>query len=405
MYDVIIVGARCAGSPTGLLLARAGYRVLLVDRASFPSEMPLSTHYIWPPGVARLREWAVLDAVADHCPPVAGLDIDFGPFHLAGGFPAMDGQSEPSVCHSPRRIVLDQLLVEAAVKAGAELRERFTVEELLVDNGQVVGVRGSGSDGRAITERATVVVGADGPNSVVARLVDAVEYDTHPPIDGTCWSYWSGVDIPWMEFYPRHHVAPFGWNTGDGLALIGVNWPAGHFGRLGNEVEGGFLAALDSAAPALAARAREGTREERFHRGSVRNFLRRPYGPGWALVGDAGYNRTPFTAEGISDAFRDAERLAAAIDDGLSGRRPLGKALGTYEQHRNEAVKPFYDFTRQMAAMEPPSDELVQLLVALQDNAVQRERFLGIFAQIVSPTDFFSPENVGEIMAGHTEPE
>jgi flavin-dependent dehydrogenase len=402
VYDVIVVGARCAGSPTAMLLAQQGYQVLLVDRAAFPSEMPMSTHLIWPPGVLRLQRWGVLDGVRACCPPISAFDVDLGPFHLIGSPPPIDGVAES---YSPRRMILDHLLVEAAVKAGAELRERFAVEAVVVEDGRVTGVRGGDVGGSLVTEEAAIVVGADGPSSVVARTVDAPEYDGLPTIQGTCWSYWSGVTLPTLEFYPREHRTSYGWTTANGLTLVGVNWPAEEFAQLGADVEVPYLEALAVVAPGLAARVRQGRREERWFRASTRNFFRRPYGPGWALVGDAGYTKDPFTAEGISDAFRDAERLAAAVDDGLSERRPMLDALADYEQQRNEAVRPFYDYTCQVAAMESPTPEMLQLFEALHGNQTQTARFLGVFAQTVSPKEFFAPENIERLLASAGGPE
>ena len=163
-YDAIVVGARCAGSPTAMLLARRGHRVLLVDRATFPSDT-ISTHLIHPPGVASLERWGLLDPViATGSPPIDTYAFDFGPFTIAGA----PGTDETPVAYSPRRTVLDKLLVDAASEAGAEVRERFTVESLVVEDGRVVGIRGHSKGGKTVTELARVVIGADGRYSLVA---------------------------------------------------------------------------------------------------------------------------------------------------------------------------------------------------------------------------------------------
>src|SRR3954462_5508452 len=158
-YDAIVVGARCARSPTAMLLARKGYRVLLLDKASFPSDT-LSVHYIHQPGVASLARWGLLDRViASNCPSVRRQRIDFGPFALVGEAPPVDGIAEG---YAPRRTVLDQILVEAAAAAGAEVREHFSVQEILVDGERVTGIRGRDADGATVTEHARIVIGADG---------------------------------------------------------------------------------------------------------------------------------------------------------------------------------------------------------------------------------------------------
>ena len=182
-FDVIVVGARCAGAPTAMLLARKGYRVLLVDRASFPSDT-VSTHVIHAPGVAALNRWGLLDSVtATGCPPARTYSYDFGPFSIAGTPRPIEGQS---AAYAPRRMVLDKILVDAAARAGAEVREGFTVEDLVVEHGEVVGIRGRTAGGSPVEERARVVIGADGRNSHIAKLVEPQHYNekpmTMPPI-------------------------------------------------------------------------------------------------------------------------------------------------------------------------------------------------------------------------------
>ena len=175
-YDAIIVGARCAGSPTAMLLAREGYRVLVVDRATFPSDT-VSSHVVHPVGAAALRRWGLLHRLtATGCPPIHTYALDFGPFTISGS----PGTDEAPVAYCARRTVLDKLLVDAAVEAGAEVREGFTVEEVLIEDGRVMGIKGRSTGGEPVTERATVVVGADGRYSVVAQTVRPEQYYEKP---------------------------------------------------------------------------------------------------------------------------------------------------------------------------------------------------------------------------------
>src|SRR5882724_9488449 len=163
-YDAIVVGARCAGAPTAMLLARNGFNVLVVDRASFPSDT-LSTHILHPPGAGAMKRWGLLDRLtATGCPPIDTYAFDFGPFTIAGA----PGTDASPVAYCPRRTVLDKLLVDAASEAGAEVREEFTVEDVVIEDDRIVGIRGHGKDGRTVTEHANVVVGADGRYSKVA---------------------------------------------------------------------------------------------------------------------------------------------------------------------------------------------------------------------------------------------
>jgi 2-polyprenyl-6-methoxyphenol hydroxylase-like FAD-dependent oxidoreductase len=396
MYDAIVVGARCAGSPTAMLLARRGYRVLLVDRASFPSDT-LSTHYVHQPGVARLERWGLLDDVAaSNCPPARQVTFDVGPFALVGAPPPAGDVADG---YAPRRTVLDRILVEAAAAAGAELRERFTVEDIVFDRDRVSGIRGRSAGGETVTEKARIVVGADGLRSLVARKVQAATYNERPTLTCAYYSYWTGVPVEGAELYPRPDRMIITGPTNDSQTLVLVYWPRAEFRTVRTDVEGSFFAALELA-PSLAERVRAGERSERFAgTADLPFFFRKPYGPGWALVGDAGYHKDPITAEGITDAFRDAELLTEAIDSGLRGERELEDALAAYEQARNEQVLPIYAFTQQLAALEPPSAEMQRLFGALRDDQEQTNRFFGTIAGTVPVGEFFAPENLASIVS------
>src|SRR4051794_17346012 len=260
MYDAIVVGARCAGSPTAMLLARAGRRVLLVDRAGFPSDT-LSTHYIHQTGVACLERWGLAGAVAaSGCPPLRQLTLDVGPFALVGE-PTPAGAVADA--YSVRRTVLDKLLVDAAAGAGAEVREHFAVSELVREGSRVVGVRGRAAGGATVTERAPIVIGADGRNSLVARAVDAPVYDARPALTCAYYTYWNGLEVAGAELYPRQDRMIGAAPTNDGQVVTIVFWPHAAFARVRADIEGHFMGALE-----LGTRAR-GARERRHQGRSV----------------------------------------------------------------------------------------------------------------------------------------
>ncbi len=396
MYDVIVIGARCAGSPTAMLLARKGYRVLLVDRATFPSDT-MSTHFIHPPGVLRLKRWGLLEQVrASNCPPVREFCFDVGPFAVTGSPPPLDGVAE---LYGPRRIVLDKILVDAATAAGAELREGFRVQEILMDGDRVTGIRGRTAGGSTVTEEARIVVGADGMRSLVAEAVQAPQYNARPALTCAYYTYWSGVPIDdTLELYPREGQFIIAFPTNDDLVCTFFEWPNEKFHEFRTDIEGNFLKSLELA-PGLAERIRQGNREASFVGSAVLpNFFRKPYGPGWALVGDAGYHKDPIKAQGITDAFRDAELLAKAIDAGLSERRPLEEALADYERQRNEEAMPAYELTLQFANLAPPPPPRRQLFVALRENQPEANRFFGAMVGTVPSSEFFVPENTQRIV-------
>ena len=394
-YDVIVVGARCAGSPTAMLLARKGFRVLVVDRATFPSDT-ISTHLIHAPGVAALERWGLLDRViATNCPPIHTYVIDFGPFAITGNA----GTAETPHSYAPRRTVLDPILVEGASDAGAEVRQAFTVDEVLFHEDGGAGIRGHDRNGKSVSERARIVIGADGRHSMVAKAVGAEQYNEKPELLCGYYTYWSNLPmnghfetyiLPWCSFAV--------WPTNDDLTLLVAGWPYQEFEKNKKDIEGNYHRVVNMAEK-FAPRMQGAQREDRFYGTAVPNYFRKPYGPGWALVGDAGYNRDFITAQGIQDAFRDAELCAGAIEKALSGEIPYEQAMTEYQQKRDAQVGALYELTAGFATQEPPSPQMQQLMGAVHGNQAAMDDFTRVIAGVKSPAEFFSEENVGRIFA------
>ncbi|HEX6584871.1 MAG TPA: NAD(P)/FAD-dependent oxidoreductase [Thermoleophilaceae bacterium] len=397
-YDAIVVGARCGGSPVAMLLARSGYRVLLVDKATFPSDT-MSTHLAHPPAVDALARWGILERLeATNCPPITRYSFDFGPVTIAGTPRPANGTVS---AYGPRRIVLDALLVEAAVAAGAELREAFTVEEITIDDGRVTGIRGHAKGGETVTERARIVVGADGKHSVVAKAVRPERYNEAPPLAPSYYAYWSGLPTDAFDISIRAEGGR-GWAaipTHDDLTCVVVGRPQSHFKENRKDVEGSYMKSFELS-PAFAERIHGAKRETRFvGTADLPGFFLKPYGPGWALVGDAGYHKHPITAFGITDAFRDAEAVASALDDAFAERRPYDEAMADYQRARDEEVLPIYEFTNEFAKIEPPPPEMQQLIEAMAGNQEAMDGFVSVMAGTLPAPEFFGPENAGRIMA------
>jgi flavin-dependent dehydrogenase len=286
------------------------------------------------------------------------------------------------------------------VEAGAELRDGFSAQELLWDNGRVTGIRGRHKSAM-INEKARMVIGADGMFSMVAKAVKAPETKTSPSLESSWYAYWSGVPVKGWHLWLRPDRVIFAYNTNHNLTLIGVAFAAKDVPEVRANIEKHHAAVIQEHAPELAERMRNNRRESHFVGGGIPYHLRRPWGPGWALVGDAGYQKDPCTASGITDAFRSAEWLVEAIDAGFTGRQPLEQALAAYEQRRNSSEIPYFDLTTQLAALAPPPPELQNVLWALQFNPEQRARFFGVLAHAVPVEDFFSPDNLQRILAGN----
>jgi 2-polyprenyl-6-methoxyphenol hydroxylase-like FAD-dependent oxidoreductase len=394
LYDAIIVGARCAGSPTAMLLARKGYRVLVVDRATFPSDT-LSTHIVHPPGISALSNWKLLDRlVATGCPPIDTYAFDFG----AGTITGAPGTRDAPIGYCPRRTILDKLLIDAAAEADAEFRECFKVEGVIVENGRVVGIQGHAKDGTPGVARASVVVGADGRNSVVARAVRAEVYNERPPLNAAYYTYWSGLPMHGrFEVYLRPHRGFGAAETHDGLTMVIAGWPISEFEANKADIEGHYHRTLELV-PQFAERLRGAKRETRFAGATLPNFFRKPYGPGWVLVGDAGYHKDSITAQGISDAFRDAEACAEALHQAFTGARSFD-AMAEYQRARDDRVMSMYDLTCQLATLEPLSPDMQQLFGAIHGKQKAMDAFARMNAGINSPAEFFAPQNIGALTA------
>ena len=363
-YDVIVVGARCAGSPTAMLLAQKGYRVLVVDRATFPSDT-VSTHFIHPPGVASLERWGLLDAVraaaARPSPPTRSTS---GPFKLVGiaaahrrrgaGVRARAAPCSTRSSSMPRRTPAPKCASSSSSRSSSPM----TTAASPASSGRDAGGahRHRGGDGRRRCRRPVL----DGRQGRRARAVQR-----EASARGNYYTYWSNLPVDGFEVFVRPHHGWAAIPTNDDLTLVVSGVAHALFDDYHHNVESTYLSLFDSA-PDFAERIRGAKREERFAgTGDLPNFFRKPSGPGWALVGDAGYHKDPLTAFGITDAFRDVELLVDALDQSFKGERPFDDAMENYQQRRDEATMPMFELTCQLAAMEPPSPETQQLLGAV----------------------------------------
>lgn len=364
-YDTIIVGGRVAGAATAMLLARAGLRVLIVEAAR-PGTDTLSTHALMRGGVLQLHRWELLDAViATGTPAIRATQFSYGDDTETIEIRSADGIS---ALRAPRRTVLDPLLLDAAHAVGAEIFSPARVSRLLTDRGRVCGVegivRGTGTPFRAT---ATITIGADGRGSLVAETVGA-EFQRRGRASGAIvYGYFPGLARDHYHWIFRPGVAAGVVPTGNDLACVWVGTPTGRFGALrADTLEKSFRLLLAEADPQLAQSIANTPSAERL-RGfpGVPGYIRSGGGPGWALVGDAGYYKDPITAHGITDALRDAELLAGAILTAPRGGAVQLAALRDYQVTRNRLSEPLFDVTERIASYRWDLVELRELLLAL----------------------------------------
>jgi 2-polyprenyl-6-methoxyphenol hydroxylase-like FAD-dependent oxidoreductase len=399
MWDAIIVGARCAGAPLAMLLARSGQKVLLIDRAGFPSDT-LSTHFMWTPAVAFLARWGLLARLLETgCPPIRSVLVDTGDVHIRSAPSSVDGVD---IMLCPRRTVIDALLVEAAREVGAEVMEGVTVRDVIWSDDRVVGVIAKDSNGVEVEFRGSLVVGADGLNSRIARAV-VTPYRLHrPPVTFSFYAYWEGVPLEWFGSHRREGRLILEFPTHDHQTCIYVGWPRDQYDTVRGNVEANYLASIDLV-PELAERTRGGRRVTRI-RGSnnLPNYYREPAGPGWALVGDAAYHKDPTTGMGMGDAFLGAELLAAAIDaERKGGACGPTRGLATYGDRLESRTRHVLDWTL-VAANYRNRAGLTEFYLGIAENPTGARRLMDVLSGQVHFTEVFNQENIERVSAiGH----
>ncbi len=404
MYDVIVVGTRVSGSPLAMLLARQGHSVLAVDRATFPSDTP-STHYIHQAGLKFLENWGLLDRViATGVPPIRELNFSYRDFTINGFADNLNGID---AVYCPRRTVLDKILVDAAREAGVELLEDFTVSDLVFEGDTVVGIKGKQGTGEEQEFRAKIVVGADGANSTVAKAVGAQAYEESPAACFIYYSYYTGID------WGMHHRTGDGeqqfaaWPTNDGQYLVAVMRKRDRFRDFRQDPDAGVAEIISQIDPEIGERFKATAERVEPWRPMLYpdNFRRVPFGPGWALVGDAGYHKDPFTGWGITDAFKYADLLAGYIHQGLSGEREMADGLAEFQKERDAQSASTYELTQAISELTfPPYYESVFRASSMEPEDYSK-KFFGLIAGVYPPDKYFGEQNLADLYARVNFPE
>lgn len=385
-YDVVVVGARCAGAPLAMTLARAGVRVCMIDRSRFPSDVP-STHAIQPNGVAALERFGLIERIrSTGAPPIvqAKVDIDGVVLDYSRDTKYADQTGSPMFC--VRRVSLDQQLLDAAIEAGAEFRPSTSATGLVMDGARVVGVETP--DGPIM---ASLVVGADGPHSAVARMVGSRQSHLTSPGRLFLWGYFEGVRSPpprlWMA--KSGDVGLLAAPTDSDLYLVAVVPSLDDKARYMADTTAGLSAGLAGFADVadLVAGARLATPPRVMSR--WQGYFREATGPGWVLVGDAGHFKDPTPGQGIADAFRQVEHLAPAIADGLAEGDLDGK-LADWAKWRDADAWEMYWFAADLGAAGPTSPVRIRMIRQAVERPGGADRFLKVFDHQLAPSQIFS---------------
>ena len=373
-YDAVIVGARCAGAATAMLLARHGLRVLAIDRGRYGTDT-LSTHALMRGGVLQLHKWGVLDAVkAEGAVPIRRTTFYYGDDQLAIPIKPRDGVD---ALYAPRRALLDRLLVDSAVASGAHVRHGIQLDRLLCSSdGRVNGVGIRDTSGKSHSITAGIVIGADGLRSTVARLVGARAYVTGRHASSVVYGHWEGVPLEGYRWYYKPGISVGAIPTSANETCIFVSVPSARFlDSFRGDVATGHQRLLRAVAPELAEIAGSARRAGNLNGFAGHSgFFRQSWGAGWALVGDAGYFKDPLTAHGITDALRDAELLADAVATGSM------EALSQYQAIRDRLAAGVFEVTDQIASFEWDLVSVRTLHEALASEMTHEVRMLAATA-------------------------
>ena len=376
-YDAVISGARCAGAATALLLARSGAKVLMIDRQAYGSDT-LSTHALMRGAVLQLKRWGLIPDIASaDTPAIRSTTFHYGSEAIRV---AIKPEHGVDCLFAPRRTLLDRLLVDAARKAGAEVRHGVLLSELLfAADGRVIGVSLKGAGGSSMTLRTDIVIGADGRQSTVAQLVKARGYVEGSNASGIVFGYFENLPQDGFHWYFAKDFGAGVIPTNTGHCVFAAI-PAQRFSAtFRGDIRRGFLQVLEASSPELRADVERGTLIGRLRGfGGAPGYLRQCHGAGWALVGDAGYFKDPLTAHGITDAFRDADLLSRAVVAGGT------RALAAYQRERDALSLPFLRITDAIASFSWDLDQVKQLHADLSDSMKAETNHVAGWSQLPS---------------------
>lgn len=383
-YDTIIVGGRVAGSSLAIQLSRAGQKVAVLDRATFPSDT-LSTHVIYPNTLKRLDDLGVLDQVLENGPPPLYTAWHFDGRMVVAPHTPIEGR-DWAVC--VRRITLDSILVDQARSEGADFLEGCQVSGLLGEATEADPVRGVTASGPSgdFSLTADLVVGADGANSSIARLVSAEKYSVMPSATMQYFAYWKNADVRNTQdffFEPPYVITHF--PSDNDHHVVGITAPKSERKSIKN-LEEYYLDKIASV-PALWNRLSRAERVSQV-KGTARleGFYRTSTGPGWVLTGDAAHFKHPATAQGIGDALHAAEALAPMICDGAY--------RAEYPQWRHEASRELYAFSKHLAEV-PTAGNMDLMFNALMHDPDLARRLFDVWSRRSRPWTDVIPDIPG----------
>ena len=387
-FDAIVVGSSVAGSPTATWLARKGYKVLLVDKASFPRDTN-STHFVWPRGVSYLNRLGVADKITASTPHFTNIEVNIEGIRLRGHVPVADIRKRFVALHGddhgvvgyysgPRRYHLDQLLLDNARENGVDVRLRTTLRGLIVEDGRVVGIQAVDADGNNLQARAKVVIGADGRVSSFASLVGAKTIHVREKSTFAYYGYFSGIEKPELVIHKKGRFGTAIFPTNQDNHLVLVYGPTAWWSDFSANPAANFQRIYRYVAPEVAELVARAHRTEPFKAmGRMVAYHRENWGNGWALVGDAGSFKDQWTAMGITHALRDAELISQYLDSYLQGDASWSDAMTAYASIRMQDYESYWNFVCDGAEMLPYTDEQLAYFKAVSEDQDAVNKLIG----------------------------
>ena len=404
-FDVIVVGGSVSGAPTATWLARKGYKVLMVEKDTFPRDTN-STHFIWPRGMSYLNRLGVADKILAQTPSFKKLEVSIEGISLHGGVPlqavkdrflALHGDDKGVVDYyaGPRRFFLDKVLLDEARSAGVDVREATTVQSLIIEDGVVTGVRGNGPDGLMLAARARVVVGADGRMSQFAGMVGAEKTVVREKSTFAYYGYFSGIDKPELCIHKKGRFGTAIFPTMEDRHLVLVYGPTAWWSDFSKDPEANFHKTYDFVAPDVAAVVAKGKRVEPFKAmGRMVAFHRQNFGKGWVLVGDACSFKDQWTAMGITHSLRDAELVSGYLDRVLKGEASFEKAMAEYSEVRFADYEDYWTMVCDGAEMNPYEKAHLEFFHAIQGDQAKVDKFMAQVGDTISLKDAIATDDV-----------
>jgi flavin-dependent dehydrogenase len=389
-FDIVVVGSGVAGAPAAMLLARAGHKVLLVDRQVFPRDT-LSTHFIWPRGVSYLNRWGLAEPIFKETPHFTTLEMNVEGISLKGSVPLShlearfrqlhgDSRGVTAMYCGPRRHFLDTFLQDEARKAGADVRDGTSFAGPMVEGGTVKGIHAVDATGKPFSVNARLVIGADGMHSTFAKKIGAHTTHSWELSTFAYWGYFSGIQRDELAFYRRGRLGMAIFPTSGGTHMVLAYGPTGWWNDFRKDAENNLYKTVAFCSPEIGAQVRDGKSEEPFKAcGHMPAFHRELWGPGWVLIGDAGSFKDQATAIGITHAFRDAELVSNFIHKAFIGQMTMEAALTEYASVRAADYMDYFNLVCQVAEMNVYQRPEIEFFYGIHRDQVRVDNIISQF--------------------------